>query len=203
MLLKSPEKLPESQVNLLKSIQLSALTLLRTIGGILDLTKDAAGKLELDQKEFDIIDEFHNIIHLFSFVKFNPKIELIGLCPFMYESLKVLGDRHKFKFILQNLVANSIKFTSEGIITVKLKLGRISVSEQEILISVKDTGPGLTPEEKTILLQKQSHLRQSQILLLRQFIPFILSPDVFYCKFFQLIDFAFCPTETIQLPAQF
>lgn len=58
------------------------------------------------------------------------------------ESYKVIGDAFWLKEVVNNLIENSIKYTREGTITVSLSDGG------KILLSVKDTGLGITEEDK-------------------------------------------------------
>lgn len=62
------------------------------------------------------------------------------------ESYKILGDAFWLKEAINNLIENSIKYTKKGTLAVGLEK-----TADKILISVKDTGIGITEEDKKIL----------------------------------------------------
>lgn len=61
----------------------------------------------------------------------------------------IMTDKVKVKEILTNLVDNAIKFTEKGSVTVEL-----GMLEKEVIISVADTGPGITPADQKRVFQK-------------------------------------------------
>ena len=68
-----------------------------------------------------------------------PSIEL----RFDAEPVEVSSDVAKLTTILRNLVTNALKFTVEGFVAVRLR-----ATEAELRISVRDTGPGISPDER-------------------------------------------------------
>ncbi|MBV6628222.1 MAG: hybrid sensor histidine kinase/response regulator [Rivularia sp. (in: Bacteria)] len=63
--------------------------------------------------------------------------------------LYIFADRIEIKRVLTNIIGNAIKFTKTGFIEVNLKLDL-----QTAQISIKDTGPGMAPEEQAILFER-------------------------------------------------
>ncbi|AFY55233.1 signal transduction histidine kinase [Rivularia sp. PCC 7116] len=65
------------------------------------------------------------------------------------EIYTIFADRIEIKRVLTNIIGNAIKFTKTGFIEVNLKL-----YSQTAQISIKDTGPGMAPEEQAILFER-------------------------------------------------
>ncbi len=77
-------------------------------------------------------------------VRFTPLAEAKGLrVVFDYTEQVLLTDPILLERILDNLIANAIRYTSSGKIRISAKK-----SEQEIIISVSDTGPGIPSQEQ-------------------------------------------------------
>ena len=64
-------------------------------------------------------------------------------------SAKVVGDRLELHRVFTNLIGNAIKFTEAGSIEVNLK-----PDSSWVVVEVKDTGPGITPEDQLVLFER-------------------------------------------------
>jgi signal transduction histidine kinase/FixJ family two-component response regulator len=132
----------DEEKGLLKDVHNSALHLLEVINSILDLSKIEAGKMVVSLEEVDpqpILEEI-----LVSMDAEAKKKELDLFCIHEPEKLPTVhADPVKFRQVLLNLVANALKFTNEGSITL-----RVSAKEERshIWFSVEDTGVGIPPE---------------------------------------------------------
>jgi len=123
-------------------IERSGNYLLMLINDILDLSKIEAGKILIDESEFDPDAIFSSVLDLMKSKAEIKKLKLNfvtdGGLP---ESL--IGDEKKIRQIIMNLVGNAVKFTQEGAITVTAGY----YSENEILsVIVEDTGIGISAE---------------------------------------------------------
>lgn len=70
------------------------------------------------------------------------------------QNLLIHSDKRKIEKILWNLTANAVKFTNKGEITCSVSLETKTNEKGLLLIEVKDTGPGISPEVKDKLFQK-------------------------------------------------
>ena len=61
----------------------------------------------------------------------------------------LVGDQHRLAQILNNLIENALKFTSEGGIVVSIRCIEKRDKEIDVRLSVKDTGIGMSKEELT------------------------------------------------------
>ena len=120
----------------------SANNLLMIVNDVLDLEKVTSGKMELERIAFPVWQKVESAVASFRF-----KIEEKGLSirhhNHLPPGLLVMGDPYRLSQILNNLVSNALKFTSEGSITVETKL--LSQKENRVLIefTVTDTGIGI------------------------------------------------------------
>jgi signal transduction histidine kinase len=69
---------------------------------------------------------------------------------------QIVGDKDRLTQVMVNLIANAVKYTDEGVITC-----RLIVSDQEIIISVIDTGMGVPLEERDKLFEKYHQVKKA------------------------------------------
>ena len=133
-------------------IQLSGDHLLRIINDILEFSKIEAGKLTIEQTDFEFENVLANLTSLIS-DKVNEKgLNLVvNIEPKIPRYLK--GDALRLGQILINYVNNAVKFTEQGDIFIDVKLLIETECEVCLHFSVRDTGIGLTPEAQTKLFQ--------------------------------------------------
>lgn len=146
------------QVKFVDIISASSKTLLATINDILDFSKIDSGKLELEEKEFDLNRELFSTIALFTAKACEKYIEL--LLFFDPElPVSVIGDSLRIKQVLANLLANAIKFTEQkGYITIEIEKKRTFDSVCEISFSVSDNGIGIPTEKQHLLFEAFSQV---------------------------------------------
>jgi PAS domain S-box-containing protein len=129
----------------------SGKTLLGLINDILDLSKIEAGKMELQYGPVDPHALFGDITKIF-----DTKIKSKGLkfITDIDENLpaSLLLDEVRIRQMLFNLVGNAVKFTSEGYIELKVKkVFHPDRSKIDLIFSVKDTGIGISEEDRKII----------------------------------------------------
>ncbi|MGO2088067.1 MAG: response regulator [Oceanisphaera sp.] len=136
--------LTSTQQQHLKKIKLSSDNLLLLINDILDLTKVEAGKLELEDIEFDLNEQLERLSGLFSDMSENKQLEVVIIkAPEVPNSLR--GDPLRLGQILVNLVNNAVKFTERG--EVVLKVSICHQPDPRLCFAVSDTGIGIVPEQ--------------------------------------------------------
>jgi len=72
------------------------------------------------------------------------------------------ADAERLTQILLNFLGNAVKFTHEGSITVSASVKSLLSQETELFVSIKDTGIGLTMEEKKKNYLKDFHKLNQQ-----------------------------------------
>jgi PAS domain S-box-containing protein len=135
-------ELTEKQREYLTAIKLSGDTLIVLINDILDLAKVDAGKMTFERIPFKLAASVSAMVHLFE-----TKIQEKNLKLVMDYDAKIpevlVGDPVRLHQIILNLVSNAVKFTSEGKITVSVRM-LVQDAEKVILeFAVTDTGIGI------------------------------------------------------------
>lgn len=101
--------------------------------------------------------ELYQCLHILdSFFKTETKRKQLEfkLQNYTNQNLLIHSDKRKIEKILWNLTANAVKFTNNGEITCSVSLETKTNENGLLLIEVKDTGPGISPEVKDKLFQK-------------------------------------------------
>ena len=142
--------LTDEQKDFIQTILDSGEALLTIINDILDFSKIESGKLELEQKEIDIIDTVHSVCNLLSKQAFDKNISL--QCPINHDLPRiVIGDSSRLRQILINLMGNAIKFTKSGSIDMMISGKWITANPDqptyEYKFAIADTGIGIENEQ--------------------------------------------------------
>jgi signal transduction histidine kinase/DNA-binding response OmpR family regulator len=124
----------------LERVSRNAHDLLELINNVLDLSKIEAGRMDVYSEAADAHDLIERAITVVEPLKENRPIKLSMELEDNLPTLKT--DRMKLQQVLINLLSNAIKFTQEG--EVKVRAARAS---DRILISVSDTGPGISESD--------------------------------------------------------
>lgn len=134
--------LSREQRDLARTILDSAESLLILLNDILDLSKIEAGKLELEEHEFDLTTCVENAVHLLLPKSAEKELEIVcWMDPRL--PLVARGDSTRLRQILINLIGNAIKFTDAGEIEVRLEPKATQGDELLLKVSVRDTGVGI------------------------------------------------------------
>ena len=130
----------------LKKITDNSKWLLHIVNDILDVSKIEAGKMELDNIPFNLVDVFSRCQSVIL-----PMIKEKGLDLSIYvEPLtgKVLsGDPLRLYQILINLLSNAVKFTSSGTVKFSSSIKHINPDNITVYFEIKDPGIGMTEEQ--------------------------------------------------------
>ncbi len=142
------DDLSDDQRGRLDVIRQSGETLLAILNDVLDLSKIEAGKLELDEAEFDISElarGAHGAFTALAAVKgvaFDLAVEPDARGIYH-------GDSTRVRQILYNLVSNALKFTDQGEVSVL-----VSRVGGDLKLTVSDSGIGIAPERLASLFEK-------------------------------------------------
>jgi signal transduction histidine kinase/AmiR/NasT family two-component response regulator len=141
------------QANYLNTASRSAESLLQLLNDILDYSKIEVGKLELEKVPFDWIAMTGEIAMMNRVLASNKGLAFHLDIPAEGTSI-VIGDPTRLRQILNNLLSNALKFTSEGSICLKAVVQKETPEAVILALSVKDTGIGIEPEAQGKLFQK-------------------------------------------------
>ena len=153
-------ELTPKQADYLTKIQRSAHSLLGIINDILDFSKIEAGKLEMESVDFSLDEVLDNVSTVVG-VKVHEK-ELEFLMDTTQDvPLALVGDPLRLAQVLINLCNNAVKFTERGEIIISTKLLKKQDEWVMLQFAVRDTGVGLTQEQKGKLFQAFSQADMS------------------------------------------
>jgi signal transduction histidine kinase/CheY-like chemotaxis protein/HPt (histidine-containing phosphotransfer) domain-containing protein len=135
----------------------AAHNLLGILNDILDFSKIEAGKLDLERVEFqlqDVLDRVTAVVGLQAQTKSQEL--LIHMAPELPRAW--VGDPLRLEQVLVNLCANAVKFTERGeIVLVSIR----PAGDDQARFAVRDTGPGMSPEQVEQLFQPFNQLDPS------------------------------------------
>ena len=139
-------ELSGNQRNILQTLQAESNALLGLINNILDFSKIEADMLELEEIGFDLKNMLDDLMNSFAQ---RAKEKHLKIEAFLDPEVPtgVNGDPGRLRQILSNLVANALKFTEKGEITVKINVAEDLGNQIKLRFSVADTGIGI-PREK-------------------------------------------------------
>ena len=140
----------------LRIIERSGRGLMQIIDDILDLSKVEAGRLRLEVTPTDLNALLNEIAALFKVQTTERNLRLV-VEPLPSSSALVKTDSTRLRQILINLVGNAVKFTPQGEVRVLSE-----VKDEQIRISVSDSGIGIEPELQAHLFQPFSQLDDSR-----------------------------------------
>jgi len=135
--------LSDKQRDYVEKIHYSAESLLGIINDILDFSKVEAGKIELEQKEFNFNIFLENLVNIISTLASQRKIEvLFDIDPLLPDFF--IGDALRLNQVLLNLLNNALKFSTRGKVVLAVKLAQKVDNFCSVTFSVLDNGIGMS-----------------------------------------------------------
>jgi signal transduction histidine kinase/ActR/RegA family two-component response regulator len=154
-LLRSPGLSDEERQQYIAIILRTSDNLTKIINDILDLSKVEAGYLEIEKTTFSFTTLLHEIHMLVLAKKADKPIDiqfrLNGRVPDLIHS-----DPLRLRQILLNILGNAVKFTERGSIEVTYE-----IVDSKLKVTIKDTGMGVSPEQRKYLFQTFSQVDSS------------------------------------------
>ncbi|MCP3942332.1 MAG: response regulator [Desulfobacteraceae bacterium] len=139
-------KLNSEQKEFLSAVNRAGDNLLELINDILDFSKIEAGKLKVDRMEFGLHDMIEQLI-LINRMRVSEKgLELVTeICEV---KRMLISDPHRLQQILTNLIANAVKFTAKGKITIAIHPKEQTENQICLEFAVSDTGIGISENQQ-------------------------------------------------------
>ncbi|RKZ03229.1 hypothetical protein DRQ25_17930, partial [Candidatus Fermentibacteria bacterium] len=138
--------LDREQRDFAKTVSRSAEALLGIINDILDFSKIEAGKLDMEIIDFDLRITLEDLSDLVALRAYDKGLEYGCIIDYQVPSFLV-GDPHRIRQILINLLGNAIKFTDEGEVSLRVTLLEEDDSRAMLRFAVTDSGIGI-PEDR-------------------------------------------------------
>jgi signal transduction histidine kinase len=129
-------------IEYVKDIRASAQHLLRLIEDVVDVSKAEAGALELEESDIDVAAAIRSVCLMQREKAQQGGVQIASELPDDLPRLR--ADRRRLRQILQNLLANAVRFTSRG--------GRVVAAARldgagGIVFTISDTGSGIEPAD--------------------------------------------------------
>ena len=146
------QKHPERREEMIQAISRNAVRLQRLTNDILDVTRIDSQTLTLHKEQFNLGNLIANVVQDYvSYIeRENQNVKLsYNFKQDADDPLPIQADRDRITQVISNLLSNAIKFTSkkgevEEVISVSAE--RKNSNQEEVIVSVKDTGEGINSE---------------------------------------------------------
>jgi two-component system, sensor histidine kinase and response regulator len=131
--------------------------LLSLINELLDFSQLTAGKIALDEIDFDLTNAVESVIEIVAGEIRRKKLELIiSIEPEVPRRLR--GDPGRLRQVLLNLTSNAIKFTAQGAVAIRVSKLSETAKEAVVRFEVSDTGSGISKDKLGFLFEPFSQL---------------------------------------------
>jgi signal transduction histidine kinase len=140
-------EVPPKIAEVLERVEQSGRNLLSLINDVLDVSKIEAGQLVLSLAEYSMKEVIHTVVTAMEALAGEKKLALEVMVP--PDLPRGKGDERRLAQAVLNLVSNAIKFTDVGEVRVQA-----SASDGSFLVSVSDTGPGISPADQQRIFEE-------------------------------------------------
>ena len=154
-LLRRDRALTEEQGRAVRTIMRAGEHLLALISDILDHAKIEAGRIAVEMATVDLDAVLQDFASMY-----RATAETKGLRLLVERHTEtpryVVTDETKLRQVMQNLIANAVKFTSKGGVAVRMRVapgGDKEHASMRLVVEVEDSGPGIAPTELPRLFQ--------------------------------------------------
>ena len=150
--LLSETPLTKEQEEYVRVFRRAGDNLLALVNDILDLSKVEAGGLTLEHVEFDLVELIEKTSEMVAKVAHDKGLELA--CQVMADVPRdLVGDPHRLRQILLNLMGNALKFTMAGEVVMRVQNDPDARQPGALLFSVSDTGIGVPGDKLGIIFE--------------------------------------------------
>ncbi len=152
------DNLTENQAFNLNALNFAADNLLHLVNNVLDYSKIQAGKIEVNDENFNLYDLIEKLIktHEPKAVKKNVELSI----NFEQKVPKMIcSDPFLLSQILHNLIGNALKFTYNGLISVSVEFIKEEKEKKWLRFSIEDSGKGIAPDKLDYIFQKFAQQR--------------------------------------------
>ena len=144
--------LTSEQREYLKTVKLSADSLLCVINGILDFSKIEARKVELELEDFNLRDGLEATMKTLALRADEKGLELLcEIAPSVPDVVR--GDFNRLRQVVVNLLGNAIKFTEKGEVTLNVHVETEDSQGRILHFTVSDSGIGIPLEKQKLIFQ--------------------------------------------------
>ena len=140
-------EVPDKIREVLERVEKNGRHLLGLINNVLDLSKIEAGRLTLSLNDYSMQDIIQTVFFSVESLAMEKNLDLRMIVPKDLMSGK--GDGQRIAQVILNILGNAIKFTNQGEVRVE-----VALSNESFLVSVSDTGPGLSETDQAKIFEE-------------------------------------------------
>ena len=141
--------LPETDAKLAQNVDAALSSVEEIFSALIELSRMDSGRLEPEVRDFPLDDVIRQMK-----VEFEPLARAKGLeLRFVATSTWVRSDRRLLRRVLQNLLANAVKYTRTGSVLVGVRR-----QGEQIMLQVTDTGPGIPLDKQQVIFKEFERL---------------------------------------------
>jgi len=146
-LLASPAARPADRPELLRRLQANGEAVMSLLDDLLDLARLDAHKIVFTPEQVLVIEVVRDVL---ASVEIDRQAKQLAIrVDAAQEALgSIRTDKFRLRQILVNLIANAIKFTDTGGVTVSLRASNTPTEPAEWIVDISDTGLGIAPDEQ-------------------------------------------------------
>ena len=146
-----------------ESIKTAGNTLLGIINDILDFSKIEAGKIEIIPVDYDLSSLINDLVNMIQ-TRADDKGLALSLDFDKHLPKMLYGDEVRIKQVITNILTNAVKYTEKGIVTFSMKFKRIDDEPDSVilLVTIKDTGIGIKPEDMQKLFTEFERIEEER-----------------------------------------
>lgn len=148
------------QLQYVQLINTSAQSLMILVNNLLDFSRIEANKMTLHEEPFHLAGEIRPLIAMHTLAASKRKVRLRYEIDDAIRPKHYLGDVHRLRQVLTNLIGNAIKFTEEGEVVLRIFPERAAAGEL-LRFEVWDTGIGIAEDKMVALFQPFSQVDSS------------------------------------------
>lgn len=150
-MLDTPDLTTDRRKYYVQIIQNSSHQLLRIIDDILEISSLETKQVKLNEENINLNDFLMETFSIFNLTSKERSIPVYVKKALQHDQSQIISDKSKLSKIVNNLLENALKYTNEGFIEIGYYL-----SNNNIVIYVKDTGTGIAPENQKSIFERFS-----------------------------------------------
>ncbi|NCD68255.1 PAS domain-containing protein [Mucilaginibacter agri] len=127
--------------------------MMNMINGFLNISRLESGKIHIEKRDFDIRELISEIVEELSLTPGTQEIRFTRC-----DTIEVHADRDKIGSVVSNLISNALKYSPK---TTKIKVD-CTASQQEVVISIKDSGIGIAPDDLAKIFDRYYRVEADQ-----------------------------------------
>jgi len=144
--------LAQEQREYLHILRSSADSLMAIVNDILDFAKIEAGRLELEETDFDLRTIVEQAADMLALRAQRKGLELVCRIPPNVPTA-LAGDPGRLRQVLLNLISNAVKFTENGEIVVQVEMLADRQEDVKLHFTVRDTGIGIAEDKQAMIFE--------------------------------------------------